>query len=365
MAGEERLLLRPGTVLLHRTGRPGTTRIQLGSDPRYAVRIDVPAASCDAVLAGLDGTMTEAQVLAAAVARGADEAAAAALLRRLRAARALVEPGWLDWTHDLPDGDRARRLPDLYAWDQVADVTAVAERRRTASVGVVGAGRTGAAVALLLAAARVGRLEIAGAGLVEPADVTPYGYRPEHVGRPRHLALRDLLTAVSPAVTVAGAAGRAEVVVLVPDTREPDRDELAALLRADLPHLLVRHDERGGSVGPFVLPGRSACVRCTDLHRTDVDADWPVLLAQLGVAPAPGPDTVLAAQLAALAAAQVLHWLAGETPATAGTVIEIGLAGGAAHRREWQPHPCCGCHWPSQLAADDGENDAAGNSLAG
>ena len=362
MAIGERLILRPGTVLLRRTGPAGSTRIQVGLDTRRAVVLDVPAASCDVVLAGLDGTRSAPQVLAAAVARGADPAIARALLARLRDAGALIDAGsWLAWTHDWPSAERARRLPDLYAWDRHDDVAAVVERRRTASVRVVGAGRAGAAVALLLAAAGVGRLELVDDELVGPADLTPYGYRSEHVGQPRPAALRTLVAVANPATTVARTARHADVVVLVPPTCEPDRDEVAALIRAGLPHLLVRSGEYGGGVGPFVLPGESACVRCTDLHRADRDGDWPMLLAQLTVTPAPVPDTVLAIQLGALAAAQVLHWLAGETPATAAGTVETDLAGGLGQVRTWPPHPCCGCHWPAQLA----ENDADGNSLAG
>ncbi|HZO63658.1 MAG TPA: ThiF family adenylyltransferase [Kribbellaceae bacterium] len=349
----ERPILRPGAVLLHRPGRPGSSSIQLGLDAEWAVRLDVPSASCDAVLAGLDGTRTADEVLAAAVARGADPAVAALLLERLRTAGLLVDARtWLAWARDWDGTERGRRLPDLHAWDRYADVADVVERRRTSAVRILGAGRVGAAVALLLGAAGVGRLEVLDTAVVTAADLTPYGYRAEQLGRSRGQALRELLT--SPSVTVAGVARHADAVVLCPDTREPDRDTIAALDRAGLPHLLVRCRDLGGTAGPFVLPGRTACIRCTDLHRTDRDPDWPVLLSQLTGVTGAVPDTVLAAQLAAFAAAQVLHWLAGELPATAGSTVDIQLAGGLGRSRDWPPHPYCGCHWPEQFRTDAG-----------
>jgi len=153
----------------------------------------------------------------------------------------------------------------------------------------------------------------------------------------------------------AGTEGEAaDLVVLCPDSPEPDRDGPAALSRASVPHLLVRARESTGPVGPLVLPGRTACVRCTDLHRSDRDPGWPALLAQLTAARAAPPETVLAAHLAALAAAQVLHRLAGGEPEALGHTIEVRLASGLASTREWPPHPYCGCRWPDQIADTDG-----------
>ena len=211
---------------------------------------------------------------------------------------------------------------------------------------------------MLLAAAGVGRIDVQDPGPVRPADLAPLGYAPGDLGRPRDQAALDLVDRWRQG---SGTAGRPrdlrtgdepDLVVLCPDAAEPDRDGPAALSRATVPHLLVRARESTGTVGPFVLPGRTACVRCTDLHRSDRDPGWPALLAQL-TASQPAPETVLAAQLAALAAAQVLHRLAGGEPATLGHTIEVRLAGGLASTREWPPHPYCGCRWPDQIADTD------------
>lgn len=406
MPPDERPVLRPGSVLLHRTGRPGTTSIQIGLEPATAVRLDVPSRSCDAVLAGLDGTGTTTQVLTAAVARGADPAVATALLDRLRAAGVLVDARtWLSWTNHWSPAERLRRLPDLQTWDRLtarvghaatarvataatagaagaaagltrglADgldgAAEVMAGRAVATVRVVGAGRTGAGLALLLDAAGVGRIDVSDSTPVTPADISAYGYRPDQLGQPRARALRTLLRhstrtprrrgATSARSSGGATAGRSvgdaarEVVVWCGEVCEPEREEVAEWMRAGTAHLVVRGGETSGTVGPFVLPGETACVRCTDLHRADRDPDWPRLLSQLAVAPPPVPETVLAAQLAALAAAQLLHWLADGRPATAGRSIEVSVPGGTSRVTDWSPHPYCGCRWPAQFAEDTG-----------
>jgi hypothetical protein len=99
-------------------------------------------------------------------------------------------------------------------------------------------------------------------------------------------------------------------------------------------------------VGPLVVPGAGACLRCLDLHRADRDPLWPRVLAQL--LPARGPQEVASAQLAAsLAALQVLGHLDGvHRPAALGATLEVELPDGLVSRREWPAHAACGCTWP-------------------
>ena len=56
-------------------------------------------------------------------------------------------------------------------------------------------------------------------------------------------------------------------------TGEPDRDLLDPLVRAGTHHLVVRLVDGGAVLGPFVSPGVTACLRCTDAHRTVEDPD--------------------------------------------------------------------------------------------
>jgi len=102
----------------------------------------------------------------------------------------------------------------------------------------------------------------------------------------------------------------------------------------------------------LVLPGRSSCGRCHDLHRADRDPAWPSVAAQLTDAArqrAAACDVVLATAVAAQASTQVLAYLDGDPspPAVDGT-IEVDQVDGRMRRRGWTIHPLCGCGWSRQ-----------------
>ena len=79
----------------------------------------------------------------------------------------------------------------------------------------------------------------------------------------------------------AGAASGVDTVVLA-DTLAADPRLLRDLHTAGVPHLPMRVRATGASVvGPLVIPGRTSCLVCADLHRTDRDPVWPALAAQL------------------------------------------------------------------------------------
>ncbi len=121
----------------------------------------------------------------------------------------------------------------------------------------------------------------------------------------------------------------------------------ATLMASRLPHLCAYASEAIGVVGPFVLPGRTACVRCLDHARTDRDPAWPVILAQLaGRQPVPlACDAPLAAAVAAQASFQVLAFIDGAAVPGAVTngTLELVLPAWQWRRRTWSPHPACDC----------------------
>lgn len=132
------------------------------------------------------------------------------------------------------------------------------------------------------------------------------------------------------------------VVVVCGATAEPDRVLTRDLTAAELAHLVVRAEPERAVVGPFVVPGRTACVGCTDLVRRDLDDGWPHLLAQLCRSehiPAPRQ----AAWAAALASAQLHAWHAGRTPESVGATHELDAHTGTVGARRWPRHPDCGC----------------------
>lgn len=136
-----------------------------------------------------------------------------------------------------------------------------------------------------------------------------------------------------------------QVTVVADDRLEPDRALTEVLTRDGIPHLTIRPTVRGVVVGPFVVPGRTACMRCLDLVLA-ADPAWPAILAQLCRARLTLPATVRA-----WAVAQALvclrAWATGGVPLATGTTVELA-ADCTVHQRRWPRHPLCTC---DELAA--------------
>ncbi len=118
-------------------------------------------------------------------------------------------------------------------------------------------------------------------------------------------------------------------------------------MASSIAHLSVAASEAIGAVGPLVVPGRTACLSCVDMARTDRDPAWPLILAQAcGRTPhPPACAAVLAAAVAAQAAAQALAFLdrAAAVTAVINGTLELVLPDWQWRRRSWGPHPQCRC----------------------
>jgi bacteriocin biosynthesis cyclodehydratase domain-containing protein len=338
-----RPLLKPG---LRRLWRDAST-LQIGTDPDRAVVLGGLDPRIAWVVDLLDGTRDEAAITATARRRGLDPDQVRRLVGLLVACGTLddaaTDPAPLA---GLSAVERDRLAPDLAALSmrrRGADggLGALA-LRRAALVEVRGAGRVGATLAVLLAAAGVGAVRVLDPAPTRPGDVSAGGLLAQDVGRARQDAAADAIRRVAPAATARG--GRpTTLVVLAPVGTLTSRH--ADGLRGRV-HLAASVREGRGVIGPLVLPGASSCLHCHDLHRRDRDPLWPRIAAQLatdpaGVAPCEAP---LAMAVAALGAAQALAHLDGEpTPATLDGTLEVALPDLRVRRRSWQPHPECSC----------------------
>ncbi|WP_426592892.1 thiamine biosynthesis protein ThiF [Cellulomonas sp. McL0617] len=307
--------LRDGLRVVRRT----ETEVQVGTDPRWAVRLtDVPAAvssgppahllAVDEVLLDL---LTEARLtrpdLDAPVASGP-----AAVDARV-------------WSLLRPDGDGS----------------AVVQARDGRAVAVLGLGPTGLGIAIGLAAAGVGTVLVDDDRPVRAVDVGPTGYRWTDVGSVRAAVAARLLRDVAPRVSTEAARPPDVVVLVETDVADPDRGP--SLVAAGTVHLSVVVREADTVVGPLVVPGRGPCLRCLDLHRTDADPAWPALLGQLrsdAAADEPGATACVAAGLGT--AAVLAHLDGGERPPP-GSLFEVAAPDAVPRMRTWAVHPHCGC----------------------
>ena len=137
-----------------------------------------------------------------------------------------------------------------------------------------------------------------------------------------------------------------DMVVLADDLVAEPR-LVTDLVRLRIAHLQVRLRDGKGVVGPFVLPGRTSCLRCADLTRCDFDPEWPHLSAQLlGTVGQASSATVLATAAFAFAQLEPLIGRFDESmPETADATMELDLAARATtvHKRLWSKHPHCDC----------------------
>jgi hypothetical protein len=284
--------------------RDGDT-VQIGLDPQRAVAITGVSGAAD-VIRLLDGSRDRPEVIAEAARRGVPVAMTERVLAVLATAGALIDyPAQL--FRSVPTELRRRLLPVLAA----------------ASL----AGQDGDGGASLLARRSATAVAVCGAGPL--AD-----------------SVADLLTRSGLAThhRESDDRGPADLLVLV-GHRSPD--QTAQLLRSAHPHLSVTASEGIGVVGPLVLPGRTACLRCLDLARAERDAAWPLVLAQLsgsGASP-PACDPVLAAAVAAQAAAIAVAFADGGplSRAAVNGTLELVLPDWRWRRRSWWPHAACCC----------------------
>ena len=299
-------MLRPGLHVLRRSAG----ELQVGLDPRHALVLpdrEPYRSVLDAVTR--PGTDLQQRAYDAGVLALLEEAG---LLADLNDVLSLV-------------AQREARLPG-----SAGDVASVVAR----------CGDDAAAVLGRRAAARV--------------EVHTHGRGCEAAEEQLHAALARAGCQVAGAAGAAGAAPPEEPTLgVLVAVGEPPREMLDAWLRESTPHLVVRLSEGHATLGPFVLPGRTACLRCVDAHLTDVDRAWPLLVAQQATASAlgrldavPEPcDPTLATLVAAWAARDVVTHLEGGSPSTASGTLRLSPDLTSLETQTWTRHPGCGCTW--------------------
>lgn len=334
----------PGLPVLHRAS--GET--QVGTDPRHAVVVTGVPEPVTTVLHNLDGRHTAEELLARA---GPEHGQALHdILAGLAGAGLLDDAASTDPSGGPPNpGDPGRLTADRTAWMLRAGCqhSGVSRLRDGATVVVHGSGRIAVSVATLLAASGVGWVHTAAGGVVQPED-TGSGYLDEDIGHARvEAAERAVRRIASATKTSRPRARRRPDLVLLTDATVADPAVSAGLAALGVPHLLVHAAEGTGVVGPLVVPGRTSCLRCVDLHNTDADPCWPALAAQLAAHPRQA-DLATAQATAAFAAGQALRYLHGsagshgELPVW-DAAVEIDVFSGRCGRVEWRPHRDCPC----------------------
>lgn len=167
--------------------------LQFGVHPMQAVVLTDLTPPLRAWIESLDGTQDMTQAVKHAVKAGMEEQAARTLLAELTAQGVLDDASVpLTILQDIPLPERDRLRPDLDALDLARDNPAgglpTLARRRNARVRVYGAGRLGASIVNLLAAAGVGTIRVIDPSPTRPEDLVPGGLTWSELGLPREEA---------------------------------------------------------------------------------------------------------------------------------------------------------------------------------
>ncbi|MFT4262130.1 MAG: hypothetical protein QM572_01990, partial [Nocardioides sp.] len=117
-------------------------------------------------------------------------------------------------------------------------------------------------------------------------------------------------------------------------------------------HLPVAALSDGWEIGPLVVPGRTACLRCVDAARSQVDPRLPLVVDQVARRPAAAASPASATTLGlALVVREILAWVDGDEPASWSATITVPSSG-LPERHGWLRHPDCGCAWDVVLTAE-------------
>ncbi|MBC7276152.1 hypothetical protein [Nocardioides sp.] len=190
--------------------------------------------------------------------------------------------------------------------------------------------------------------QLGNAGLLADADGEEPPPRVAFDGPPAMVSAARALLGPAPTPSDPG------IVVLLSEG-PLDRERADEMVRGGRAHLVVESGPDTWTVGPLVVPGVTACLRCVDAALAEEDARRAVVVSQLVGIEVPS-DALLRSLALSWAVRDARTYLAGRSPASWSTTV-ILTRDDAPTIRPWLRHPYCGCAWDliAAAGAEDGE----------
>lgn len=204
------------------------------------------------------------------------------------------------------------------------------EVRRAAAELDTGRGLTTADLADPGVATFVRRLDAAGLLAAEPSPLPA-----------RVLGPADLVNGF---VRLAPIDHDAPVVTVLLSAGPLRRELVDSHLRDGSAHLVVQGGPSGWTVGPYVVPGITACLRCVDADLGRLDPRRALVVEQYARRTQGDGDPVGRALALAYAVREVRMLARGDRPTTWSAVVQIGHQG-TLEPHTVRRHPACGCAW--------------------
>ncbi|MER7559896.1 hypothetical protein ABTZ46_23345 [Nocardioides sp. NPDC126508] len=188
--------------------------------------------------------------------------------------------------------------------------------------------------------------QLGAAGLLMDADSAEPAPRLGFDGPPALVSAARALAGATPAAP--GAQRDPDLVVLLSEG-PLDRERADELVREGRAHLTVESGPDTWTVGPLVVPGVTACLRCLDATLAEEDERRAVVVSQLVGNEVPG-DALLQSLALSWAVRDARTYLARRTPASWSASVVL-TRDDAPTIRPWRRHPYCGCSWDLIAAA--------------
>ena len=250
--------------------------------------------------------------------------------------------------HEAPSKSGNANWPELqlitYRSGVIDGGRKMLQNRARARIDIYGCGLIGANLARVLAASGIGELR-----LIDQRRITSQ-HLPvtslESVGLNSAKDLEHSLSRDYPKVLSHKIKEPSMAII----TRPPSPSEILTWMNYSIAHLLIESRGEAIEIGPLVVPGKSACLRCLTLDRLDRDSNWysVELCGQIEHEP-PAVFAQLAAGIGALAALSLVDSrpeppVNSIGPSLLNTTLRIDstLAISAIQHRR---HPRCGCAW--------------------
>jgi hypothetical protein len=128
------------------------------------------------------------------------------------------------------------------------------------------------------------------------------------------------------------------------------RDLVDDHIRDGSAHLVVAGGPDGWTIGPYVVPGVTACLRCVDADLGQRDPRRALVVEQYARRTSGDGDPVGRALALAYTVRELRTIADGGRPTTWSAVVDVGGPGPLEPRRV-RRHPACGCAWDIALTA--------------
>lgn len=343
---QQHIRIAPGIYPLQRNSKT----IQLGLNPQTAVQLPNVFRG---VLDSCDGSHTVAQLAELALEFDLDKTST------LNVIELLIKNGLLiSSTPQLRSlsSNQASHLLDAQRATH-SNPTSIANRT-AARITIVGAGRNGSTLALLLGNSGFANIRIIDSTRISNSDLTPWGFSRLDVGARRDYVVQTLLERVHreqlQTMRLKETRSKSSLIVFAPDPiadipyLEPHLVDLA--VSSDTPYLVLASSDRSALVTAINIPGVTGCVRCFHLHQQDQDSDWPKLISQLVGRSTPDiTPTDLVLRAALFSYQQIANWIDFNST----DLNHWWYLSGSTETVETQnyPHVSCGCFWLPAVSA--------------